>query len=166
MKRFLSICTVRAIFLIYYQLNSIFLVASETTSVIDDFEHMVINNDEYHSTRSPSNRANSSTESNLICNTDASECRDGLILPVWLPLNDIGIGTTIARALIYGVSLCYLFLGASIISDRFMSAIEVITSQEREIHVTDSNGNKQTVKVRYWNETVSNLTVSLKYFNF
>ena len=73
---------------------------------------------------------------------------------------NIGIGTTIARALIYGFSLGYLFLGVSIISDRFMSAIEVITSQEKEIHVTDSDGNKQTVMVRYWNETVSNLTVS------
>jgi solute carrier family 8 (sodium/calcium exchanger) len=104
---------------------------------------------------------NISKDSNkTVCNTEASECREGLILPVWLPLKNIGIGTTIARALIYGFSLGYLFLGVSIISDRFMSAIEVITSQEREIHVTDSDGNKQTVMVRYWNETVSNLTVS------
>ncbi|RMZ95205.1 sodium calcium exchanger 3-like, partial [Brachionus plicatilis] len=33
------------------------------------------------------------------------------------------------------------------------------TSQEKAIKVTDSEGNSQTVMVRYWNETVSNLTL-------
>jgi len=40
-----------------------------------------------------------------------------------------------------------------------MSAIEVITSEEKEIHIVDNDGNKQVVMVRYWNETVSNLTL-------
>jgi solute carrier family 8 (sodium/calcium exchanger) len=57
-----------------------------------------------------------------------------------------------------------MFLGVSIISDRFMSAIEVITSQEKEIVVKDSFGEKQVVTVRIWNETVSNLTVSIYFF--
>ena len=95
-----------------------------------------------------------------VCTTTASICKPGVILPVWTPLTNITLGDTIARAVVYGVGLMYLFLGVSIIADRFMAAIEVITSQEKEIHVTDSSGNKQVVMVRYWNETVSNLTVS------
>lgn len=88
------------------------------------------------------------------------QCKPGVVLPVWLPqANEITRGDTIGRALVYAFGLAYMFLGVSIIADRFMAAIEVITSQEREIHVTDQNGNKQIVMVRYWNETVSNLTV-------
>jgi solute carrier family 8 (sodium/calcium exchanger) len=94
-----------------------------------------------------------------VCTTTASVCKPGVILPVWTPQTNITLGDTIARAVVYAVGLMYLFLGVSIIADRFMAAIEVITSQEREIHVTDSNGNKQVVMVRYWNETVSNLTL-------
>lgn len=94
------------------------------------------------------------------------QCKPGVVLPVWLPhADEITRGDTIGRALVYALSLAYLFLGVSIIADRFMAAIEVITSQEREIHVTDQSGNKQIVMVRYWNETVSNLTVS-KNFKF
>ncbi|CAK5044207.1 unnamed protein product [Meloidogyne enterolobii] len=41
----------------------------------------------------------------------------------------------------------------------FMAAIEVITSQEREVEVTKVTGEKIKVLVRVWNETVSNLTL-------
>lgn len=95
------------------------------------------------------------------CSRTASPCRPGVLLPVWMPQENVTIGDTIGRALVYAISLAYLFLGVSIIADRFMAAIEVITSQEKEIHVTDANGQKQVVMVRYWNETVSNLTVSV-----
>lgn len=44
-------------------------------------------------------------------------------------------------------------------ADRFMAAIEVITSQEREVTVKKPNGEKKVVLVRIWNETVSNLTL-------
>ena len=107
-----------------------------------------------HTSVSYSNKSEKST-----CTTEASICKPGVLLPVWTPAHGVSLGDTIARSIVYGLALAYLFLGVSIISDRFMSAIEVITSQEKEIHVTDSNGNKQTVMVRYWNETVSNLTV-------
>lgn len=40
-----------------------------------------------------------------------------------------------------------------------MAAIEVITSQEREVSVKRSSGEKQIVVVRVWNETVANLTL-------
>jgi solute carrier family 8 (sodium/calcium exchanger) len=94
------------------------------------------------------------------CNRLADVCRDGLILPAWRPIGNQTTFDMVGRAIVYGLSLAYMFLGVSIISDRFMSAIEVITSQEKEIQVRDSTGNKQVVMVRIWNETVSNLTVS------
>lgn len=95
-----------------------------------------------------------------------SQCKDGVILPAWEPQENITRGDTVGRALVYAFSLAYMFLGVSIISDRFMAAIEVITSQEREIRVHDQNGVEQVVMVRYWNETVSNLTVRIKERKF
>jgi solute carrier family 8 (sodium/calcium exchanger) len=96
------------------------------------------------------------------CSREASRCKPGVLLPVWTPIDNLTTGDMLARATIYFLGLGYLFLGVSIIADRFMAAIEVITSQEKEIHVVDANGVKQTVMVRYWNETVSNLTVIMK----
>lgn len=40
-----------------------------------------------------------------------------------------------------------------------MAAIEVITSQEREVLVKRPSGETTIVLVRIWNETVSNLTL-------
>lgn len=56
------------------------------------------------------------------------ECRPGIVLPVWKPINP-SLGEQIVRAVVYFVSLMYMFLGVSIIADRFMASIEVITSQ-------------------------------------
>ncbi|KAM9347893.1 sodium/calcium exchanger 2a isoform 2-T2 [Symphorus nematophorus] len=53
----------------------------------------------------------------------------------------------------------YMFLGVSIIADRFMASIEVITSQEKEVTITKPNGETTVKTVRVWNETVSNLTL-------
>ncbi|MBN3305038.1 NAC3 protein, partial [Amia calva] len=55
--------------------------------------------------------------------------------------------------------MIYMFLGVSIIADRFMAAIEVITSQEKEILIKRPNGETTTTTIRVWNETVSNLTL-------
>ncbi|KAM6959089.1 sodium/calcium exchanger 2b isoform 1-T1 [Aplochiton taeniatus] len=55
--------------------------------------------------------------------------------------------------------LMYMFLGVSIIADRFMASIEVITSQEKEVTITMPNGETSVATVRIWNETVSNLTL-------
>jgi len=96
---------------------------------------------------------------NETCNTLASFCKSGVIIPVWLPVENLSLGDTVGRAFLYGLGLIFCFLGVSIISDRFMASIEVITSQEKEIHIVDNEGNKQVVMVRYWNETVSNLTL-------
>ena len=55
--------------------------------------------------------------------------------------------------------MVYCFLGIAIIADRFMVAIEVITSAEISKTVTLPNGEKTTVKILRWNETVANLTL-------
>ncbi|XP_077178736.1 sodium/calcium exchanger 3 isoform X4 [Paroedura picta] len=88
----------------------------------------------------------------------SSECKEGVILPIWYPENP-SLGDKIARVIVYFVALIYMFLGVSIIADRFMASIEVITSQEREITVKKSNGETTTTTIRVWNETVSNLTL-------
>ncbi|XP_072240105.1 sodium/calcium exchanger 1-like [Leuresthes tenuis] len=87
-----------------------------------------------------------------------TSCIPGVILPVWKPENP-AFTDRLARATIYFVGLAYMFLGVSIIADRFMASIEVITSQERRITIKKPNGEKVTTTVRVWNETVSNLTL-------
>lgn len=86
-------------------------------------------------------------------------CKDGLVLPRWSDDKFLSLGDRISRGLVYFLALCYLFVGVSIVADRFMAAIEVITSQEKEITIKRSNGETQTVVVRIWNETVANLTL-------
>ncbi|XP_070772806.1 sodium/calcium exchanger 2a isoform X1 [Enoplosus armatus] len=85
-------------------------------------------------------------------------CKPGILLPVWLPLNP-SRGEQAGRAVIYFLCLMYIFLGVSIIADRFMASIEVITSQEKEVTITKPNGETTVTTVRVWNETVSNLTL-------
>lgn len=87
-----------------------------------------------------------------------TNCIEGVILPIWKPENP-SFTERLARATIYFVALVYMFLGVSIIADRFMASIEVITSQERKITIKKPNGEKITTTVRIWNETVSNLTL-------
>uniref|UniRef100_A0AAV2JB07 Calx-beta domain-containing protein n=1 Tax=Knipowitschia caucasica TaxID=637954 RepID=A0AAV2JB07_KNICA len=85
-------------------------------------------------------------------------CSPGILLPIWLPLNP-SLGEQAARAIVYFISLMYIFLGVSVIADRFMASIEVITSQEKEVTITKPNGETIVTTVRIWNETVSNLTL-------
>lgn len=99
--------------------------------------------------------ANHSSSSSCGGNT---RCVQGVVLPVWLPENP-PFPERIARAAIYFVGLMYMFVGVSIIADRFMASIEVITSQERRVTVRKPNGEKVVATVRVWNETVSNLTL-------
>ncbi|KAM8946613.1 sodium/calcium exchanger 1 isoform 14-T14 [Pelodytes ibericus] len=90
--------------------------------------------------------------------TGSYYCKEGVILPIWKPQNP-AFGDKIARATVYFVAMVYMFLGVSIIADRFMSSIEVITSQEKEITIKKPNGETTKTTVRIWNETVSNLTL-------
>lgn len=90
---------------------------------------------------------------------DGTECIDGILLGVWLPQDNISVGDRLFRGTVYFFVLCYLFVGIAIVSDRFMAAIEGITSNERKVKVRKPNGEVQVVMVRVWNETVANLTL-------
>lgn len=102
-------------------------------------------------------RTNDSLSNRTTCG-GSTYCIEGVILPIWKPENP-AFPERIARATIYFVGLAYMFLGVSIIADRFMASIEVITSQERQITIKKPDGEKITTTVRIWNETVSNLTL-------
>ncbi|EEB16173.1 sodium/calcium exchanger 3 precursor, putative [Pediculus humanus corporis] len=86
-------------------------------------------------------------------------CTPGLILPTWEPQIPLSGGERLARGVVYLLAMFYLFIGVSIVSDRFMSGIEMITSQEKTVKIKKKNGELQDVKVRVWNETVANLTL-------
>ncbi|XGW01494.1 hypothetical protein V3C99_013989 [Haemonchus contortus] len=86
-------------------------------------------------------------------------CIDGLVVPIWRPFLDLSAGDKILRGLIYFIVIAYCFLGVSIVADRFMSSIEVITSMERKIIIKRPGLDPMEVNVRIWNDTVSNLTL-------
>ncbi|KAK8389142.1 hypothetical protein O3P69_020845 [Scylla paramamosain] len=87
------------------------------------------------------------------------KCIDGLIVPLWSPQENLTTGDRVARAIVYFVAMVWLFIGVSIIADRFMGSIEMITSQEKEVTVKKPNGETQIIVVQVWNETVANLTL-------
>jgi len=70
-----------------------------------------------------------------VCSRTARPCRPGIMLPTWDPVHNISTMDRAARAVVYLLALVYLFLGVSIIADRFMSSIEVITSSERQVTI-------------------------------
>merc|ERR1711997_273578 len=87
-------------------------------------------------------------------------CGDGLIVPIWRPYTKLTGGDRFGRGLLYILLMVYLFIGVSIVSDRFMESIEMITAQEKEVTLKDpKTGRNQTVIVKVWNETVANLTL-------
>lgn len=102
--------------------------------------------------------ASPALHNNITCTDKTPRCQPGIILPIWYP-EDPSMGDKIARVIVYFVAMIYMFLGVSIIADRFMAAIEVITSQEKEIIIKRPNGETTTTTIRVWNETVSNLTL-------
>lgn len=114
-----------------------------TTTTIDDDDDIVA----------------STIESTEDDDNEGATCVDGMLLPVWRPLGPLTLGDRIARGLAYFLMMCYLFLGVSIVSDRFMSAIERITANEKEVKVRNADGTTNIVVVRVWNETVANLTL-------
>uniref|UniRef100_A0A0N4ZSW9 Sodium/calcium exchanger 1 n=1 Tax=Parastrongyloides trichosuri TaxID=131310 RepID=A0A0N4ZSW9_PARTI len=86
-------------------------------------------------------------------------CIDGLIVPIWRPFLDLTFEDRFLRGVIYFIIIAYMFLGVSIVADRFMSSIEVITSMERTVMVKRPGLEPMKVTVRIWNDTVSNLTL-------
>eukprot|EP00227_Mantoniella_beaufortii_P022194 CAMPEP_0197582806 /NCGR_PEP_ID=MMETSP1326-20131121/5910_1 /TAXON_ID=1155430 /ORGANISM="Genus nov. species nov., Strain RCC2288" /LENGTH=890 /DNA_ID=CAMNT_0043146937 /DNA_START=391 /DNA_END=3063 /DNA_ORIENTATION=- len=78
----------------------------------------------------------------------------------WLLLPGFNLLPTPMLAVVYALFLAYLFLGIAIISDKFMSAIEVITAQTTTIKKKDKKtGGEQVIEVKFWNPTVANLTL-------
>ncbi len=100
-----------------------------------------------------------SGSSNISNVKEGLQCNPGLLFPVWEPTTNLALGDIIARGVIYFVALVYMFVGVSIVADKFMAAIEVITSQERQVIIKKPNSEPQIISVRIWNETVSNLTL-------
>ncbi|CAL8099908.1 unnamed protein product [Orchesella dallaii] len=100
-----------------------------------------------------------SAEGNGNESEELPRCEPGLLFPVWEPQEDLSFGDRFARGLAYFLAMLYMFIGVSIISDRFMASIEVITSKEKEVKIKRPNGEVQIVVVRVWNETVANLTL-------
>ncbi|XP_046428182.1 sodium/calcium exchanger 1 isoform X2 [Neodiprion fabricii] len=89
----------------------------------------------------------------------SARCEPGLVIPVWTPVDNLELIDIVLRGSVYFFLLMYLFIGVSIVSDRFMAAIEVITSKEKELVVRRQGREPQIVVVRVWNETVANLTL-------
>lgn len=139
----------RIIKLFYFLVQSLFIITGSQSSVVSYY-----NNSNNNVT---STSANGTT---VVGDDRLPECVDGLMLSAWQPVRDLSVITRIYRGTIYFLGLIYVFLGVSIVSDRFMAAIEVITSQEREIVIRKKKGTAvQKIKVRVWNETVANLTL-------
>ena len=87
----------------------------------------------------------------------ALKCGSGAFSTHWFPTESVW--SPGGRLFAYGFAMIYCFLGIAIIADRFMVAIEVITSAEVSKTVTLPNGEKTTVTFLRWNETVANLTL-------
>merc|ERR550514_1378833 len=63
-------------------------------------------------------------------------------------------------AAIYLLGLVWAFSAVAIVSDVFMTSIEVITSAEKVVIVTDEvTGKKKKFRAKVWNDTVANLTL-------
>uniref|UniRef100_A0AC34R0H2 Sodium/calcium exchanger membrane region domain-containing protein n=1 Tax=Panagrolaimus sp. JU765 TaxID=591449 RepID=A0AC34R0H2_9BILA len=86
-------------------------------------------------------------------------CIDGMVVPIWRPFLDLSSTDRAVRGVIYFFIIAYLFLGISIVADRFMSSIEVITSMERKITIKRPGLEPTTLNIKIWNDTVSNLTL-------
>jgi Ca2+/Na+ antiporter len=75
-----------------------------------------------------------------------------MFLPVTEAENDLPSGL---RAVIYGVTMAYFFVGVAIIADTFVASIESITAKWKRVKTKD--GELRTTKV--WNDTVATLTL-------
>ena len=90
--------------------------------------------------------AANSTDEEPVSNVPAGvNCGDGLIVPIWKPYDNLSMGDRLGRGLLYILLMVYLFIGVSIVSDRFMESIETITASEKEVTVKDPKTGKNTM---------------------
>ena len=100
------------------------------------------------------------TEYYCECKCKLQETKIEYIKEVGVPYDGLlSPGQVAGRGITYVFILIYFFMGVAIVADKFMDSIEMITSQEREVTITNDEGEPQVVTVRIWNETVSNLTL-------
>lgn len=85
-----------------------------------------------------------STEPTL---SEGINCDDGLIVPIWRPYDNLSLGDRVGRGILYTLLMVYLFIGVSIVSDRFMESIEMITAQEKEITIKDQKTGRNHVVI-------------------
>ena len=91
------------------------------------------------------NSINSSAVSNCVLPT--VRCYAGIFLPAWEPYC-IPLGDRIGRSVVYLLCLLYMFLGVSIIAEKFMLSIEVITSKEKEVQIKRKDGTQQVSLIK------------------
>jgi solute carrier family 8 (sodium/calcium exchanger) len=86
---------------------------------------------------------------------DEEQCVSGLFTIRGFQLIDKN-----ALIVVYFIFLMYLFVGISIIADKFMEAIEVITSTTERVECWDKSGKKKFfIEVPVWNATIANLSL-------
>lgn len=130
-----------------------------TTSTVNWLSTSTIENNDVTELNDDDSDKGNNDDDKIVENPNRLKCKDGLLLSVWRPLENITFGDRFGRGLFYFLVMCYLFLGVSIVSDKFMAAIEKITAIEKTVSVRKPDGTKQKVVVRVWNETVANLTL-------
>lgn len=87
--------------------------------------------------------------------SEYEECQES-----WLLLPGFNLLPDALLIVVYFLFLIWLFLGIAIISDKFMSAIEVITAKKKVIkRANEKTGEMETIEVQFWNPTVANLTL-------
>lgn len=95
--------------------------------------------------------AENHTEDSL---SEGINCGDGLIVPIWRPYDNLSFGDRLGRGILYTLLMVYLFIGVSIVSDRFMESIEMITAQEKEVTIKDQKtGRNHVVIVKVRNKS-------------
>jgi Ca2+/Na+ antiporter len=84
---------------------------------------------------------------------EGGQCDSYMLIP------GVRLMNTRFMAVVYFLTLIYLFLGISIIADIFMEAIEVVCSKVRLVEVRDKDRNTFHLEMPIWNPTVANLTL-------
>ena len=106
-----------------------------------------------------------SNSTNNSCVNDAllSHCYNGWLIPLWQPPPwQISTEIRAFRSILLVILMAYLFLGISIITDKFTEVVDVVVSQKRRVRVISRlTGEEEVVFVPVWNETVAHMTLAV-----
>ena len=101
-------------------------------------------------------------EEESLCGARPSLCKHAELIILhkeWGAMLEDAWYVRLEKVMIHLIALLYIFVGVSVISDRFLEAIEVITSMERPVRVTLPNGRTVSIPVPLWNKTVADLSL-------